>query len=296
MRLTPPSKGEKIKIQRLKRDFEELPLVEENVDSEAEKAWNQFLNRLKYDVKTKDPRRFLSWDVVRETMFVGNADYINTELAYLKSNNQWSTKWRDAIKEVSNGSPYPFYRYMSSSGNLIHHAYHLAFFEEKTGIKIEDLEVIFEFGGGYGSMCRLAHRLGFRGRYVIFDLPHFSLLQRYYLDSLGLTVKDSTNPCEKSGIFCINSVEDLRRLCVGGDNSLFIATWSLSESPLSIREQVLPEVSLCKSHLVAYQDIFGEVDNVAYFENQSEFKLQPNIVNQKISHLKGSRYLFSSGN
>ena len=66
---------------------------------------------------------------------------------------------------------------------------HLALFEETTGSKIDTLELIFEFGGGYGSMCRLAHNLGFNQAYIIFDLQPFSALQNYYLSSLDLPVR-----------------------------------------------------------------------------------------------------------
>lgn len=34
-------------------------------------------------------------------------------------------------------------------------------------------------------MCRLVHRLGFAGRYVICDLPELSILRRYYLKSVA---------------------------------------------------------------------------------------------------------------
>src|SRR5207244_11597755 len=53
---------------------------------------------------------------------------------------------------------------------------------------VDDLACVLEFGGGYGSMCRLFHNLGFRGRYLIFDLPAFSALQRFFLRSIGMCV------------------------------------------------------------------------------------------------------------
>src|SRR3712207_7978939 len=38
-----------------------------------------------------------------------------------------------------------------SSGNLLHHAYHVCRFEEATGLRAEQLELVVEFGGGYGD-------------------------------------------------------------------------------------------------------------------------------------------------
>lgn len=293
--LKAPTAHEQSQMIQLRTTFSVFQNADETVSSEAEKVWNENLNRLKNLVLKEDPRGFLRWDVVREAMFVGNASYIAVELSYLQTHKEWSTRWEAAIEETIQGCPTPYYRYLKSSGNLIHHAYHLARFEEETGLRIDSLKCIFEFGGGYGSMCRLAHRLGFRGKYVIFDLPHFSCLQSFYLASLGLDVKTKEQLGEATGIFCVDTLKDVELAQIGGTNSVFIATWSFSETPLYIREQLLPQISLSDSHLIAYQDYFGEVDNVDYFARQPEFNANLNLINEKIAHLPGSRYLFGWG-
>lgn len=293
--LSHPTQSEQLQIHQLRKDFRLLPDADESVRSEAGSVWNKNLNRLKKYVLEMDPRAFLRWDVVRETMFVGNADYINYELAYLKKNKEWLDRWEAAINETEHGCPAPFYNYKKSSGNLIHHAYHLARFEEETGIRINKLKNIFEFGGGYGSMCRLVHRLGFKGKYVIFDLPHFSTLQRYYLSGLGLQLNADDQICGSAGISCVDNADDLTKLRVGGDDSLFIATWSFSESPIAVRQKVIKEVGFCQAHLIGYQDVFGEVDNVDYFSGHASFGSFQNMMHEKIEHLPGSRYLFGWG-
>ncbi len=290
--LKQPSALEQAQIEQLRHVFLALPDADETVSSEAEKVWHQNLNRLKTKILHEDPRRFLSWDVVRETMFVGNASYVKVELNYLKNHREWQGRWQKAIQEEEQGCPPPYYSYLKSSGNLIHHAYHLARFEDETGLRIDKFHTIFEFGGGYGSMCRLVHKLGFRGKYVIFDLPHFSHLQRYYLKSLGLDVKSKGQAGEANGIYCVDTISDLERAQVGGEGSLFIATWSFSETPIHVRSRVIPQIRLCQSQLIAYQDVFGEVDNVDYFARQPEFNVFPQSMNEKIQHLSGSRYLF----
>jgi hypothetical protein len=225
-------------------------------------------------------------------MFVGNADFINTELTYLKPTKEWSKRWRPAIIESAYGSPVPYFKYLRSSGNLIDHAYHLARFEEETEIKIDCLKCIFEFGGGYGSMCRLVHNLGFRGKYVIFDLPHFSILQKYYLSGLGIEVNSNGSNVHSDGVYCVNDLDDLKKLDIGGDDSLFLAAWSYSEAPIPVRESLVHELGLCQAHLIAYQDVFGEVNNVKYFSERQSFRSYRNKLNEKILHLPGSRYLF----
>src|SRR5256886_13473803 len=145
---------------------------------------------------------------------------------------------------------------ISSSENLIHHAYHLARFEEQTHRRVDDLACVLEFGGGYGSMCRLFHNLGFRGRYLIFDLPAFSALQRFFLRSIRMFV-GSPDPLRdrSSGVALSSNVGDLHTLVAGwSDNgrALFPATWSISENPLSLPDAVLPPVyrvgALCFAH------------------------------------------------
>jgi hypothetical protein len=55
--------------------------------------------------------------------------------------------------------------------------------------KVKDHEVIVEFGGGYGSMCRLIYQAGYMGSYIIYDFAHLNLIQDYYLKSTCLKLK-----------------------------------------------------------------------------------------------------------
>ena len=294
-RLPAPSSEENVLLAELRAAFRELPVFDTaNVPSQA--AWLSNMNQLRELVLNQDPRRFLRWEVVSNAMFVSFARYLAKELNYLKHRPDWRTRWDTAIEESSVGHPIPYIFHPTSSGNLIHHAYHLAQFEEKTEVSIADVDFVFEFGGGYGSMCRLFHNLGFRGRYIIFDLPSFSALQVYFLRSLGLPVRSSSDVMKTgSGIICISDLQQLTTLLadqVGARKSLFLATWSISETPLSIRESILPLVSRFQAFLIAYQDRFGEVDNVDFFGNWKETLHNVAWRNWRIEHIPGNSYLF----
>ncbi len=126
------------------------------------------------------------------------ARFARVELHALRKSERWDV-WRRAIGEQAAGLPFPCLFYPLSSSNAIHHGYHLYRFETQTGVGIQEFGTIVEFGGGYGSLCRLAHRLGFRGKYIIFDLPEQCALQRYYLSSIGIP-----------GVFTTSSAEELR--------------------------------------------------------------------------------------
>jgi hypothetical protein len=76
------------------------------------------------------------------------------------------------------------------------------------------------------------------------------------------------------GITCISDLNQLKKLLqqsAGPDvNSLFIATWSISETSLELRNQIMELVNLFKSFLITYQRRFGEVDNCDYFRRWVE--------------------------
>jgi len=296
--LPPPSGAEKEFLSELQTTFQKLPVLETTDSSPSETAWKNNMNRLRELVLKQDAREFLRWDVISKTMFVDNAGYIPAELKYLTTRPDWDARWREAIKESTVGHPKPLRVFPASSGNLIHHAYHLAQFEEKTKVPVHEIECVFEFGGGYGSMCRLFFNLGFRGKYVIFDLPSFSALQVYFLKTLGLPVKSLADfKKSDSGIVCVSDIADLPAALTDHrqiNSNLFLATWSISESPMRIRESILPLVSDFQSFLIAYQERFGEVDNLEFFDNWKQ--TLGNVIwhNWPIEHIPGNNYLIGN--
>ncbi|MBT4485620.1 MAG: hypothetical protein HOC71_18285 [Candidatus Latescibacteria bacterium] len=284
-------------VEEFNKTFEQIPQKETTHCAPSEKEWHENMNRLRELALTGDPAKFLRWDVVKKTMFVTNNPYVIIEFNHLRKKNDWQLRRRKALKESKTGCPVPFLFYPGSSGNLIHHAYHVCRFEEKTGITVDKEDFIFEFGGGYGSMCRLLHNLGFKGKYLIFDLPPFSALQQFYLKSLDITVHASAAEFVRadSGVLCCSEIEELKAIlkqCPGRSNSLFIATWSLSETPAEIRDQILPLVDGFESFLIAFQDRFGGIDNKTFFEEWKKiFGDRIEWKTWNIKHLHGNHYL-----
>jgi hypothetical protein len=292
----PPAAGEQKRLATLRSEFDSLNIPTERDESAAANAWSRNMRRLRTLVASSNPLKFLRWNVIRHTMFVGNAPYIGTEHRHLRTRPDWQERWYDAIRESAVGAPIPLLRDPRSSGTLVHHAYHLARFEESTGMAPWDADLVFEFGGGYGSMCRLVHALGFRGRYVISDLPTFSALQRYYLPGVGVPVRDAGSTDERTGVWCVpdmDAAEQLvRRFSTNARRALFIATWSLSETPLVVRERIEPLIHQFTGHLLAYQDRFGEVDNADYFTGLRQ-RIGDDVAwsDFEPEHLPGNRYL-----
>jgi len=294
--LPPPSSTELKMVDELKNRFQELPDIQVENMPPSQAEWADNMHQLRQLVLNDNPRRFLRWHVVMSTMFVTHPAYIHSELKFLKKQPDWNSKWRQAIKESAYGHPLPYPFYPSSSGNLIHNAYHLSQFEQLIHLPVEDMAIVLEFGGGYGSMCRLFHQLGFKGIYVIIDLPPFSALQRYFLKSSGISVQEiqAAGP-PANGVFCVSEPDDLRGVLsrhFHKNKAMFISTWAISETPMHIRQSFMPFINMFDYYLIAYQHRFEEMDNIRYFTDwQKLFDNQMIWHDYEIKHLPGSSYL-----
>lgn len=284
-------------LEELRSTFCELPCVHSSSDYPSELEWLNNIKRFRGLVLNSDPRKFLAWDVISRTMFVGNKRYISSELDFLRNLHDWDNLWRKAIIESQVGHPIPYWKYPRTSGNLIHHAYHISQFEKKTEMRANTMTFVFEFGGGYGSICRLFHNLGFRGKYVIFDLPAFSALQQFFLKSIGIrvhSVNSNSFKTSKSGVVCISDIEQLTTVLESHNdfsNSMFIATWSISETSANLRSSILSLLGKFKAFLIGYQDQFEEVNNIDFFRNWISTQDNVEWHNWRIEHLEHNSYL-----
>ena len=164
-------------------------------------------------------------------------------------------------------------------------------------MSVSDTQFIFEFGAGYGSMCRLAHNLGFRGRYLLYDLAPFSALQKFFLKCIGFELHSFQSfKTAESGVVCLSDIEELKEVlsdCPESSDPLFIATWSLSEAPVQVRNLILPLISSFRALLIAYQVNFREINNMDFFRQWTADWDNAQWQDCAIDHLQGSRYLFA---
>lgn len=170
-----------------------------------------------------------------------------------------------ALTESPVGKPLLSPYYPLSSPLLIQHAYHLIRLLEATDVEVSSLGLVADFGGGYGSFFRLLRNLNYRGRYLICDLPAMCALQRFYLRNLFPSGAGGDPPANLEW-----ETQDIpRRLeqeSAAHRPSLFVATWSLSETPLAVREAIAPAMAGFTYVLCAYQRAFAGCDNVQYFQ------------------------------
>ena len=131
-------------------------------------------------------------------------------------------------------------RYRTSSMTA-QHLYHFAYHQAVTKVPLDDVEVVVEFGGGYGNMAKILTRLTGRIRtHVLVDLPLVGAIQWLYLSSIlgpeSVNVVSVDNRTVIPGKINVMPVSLVGSIGIKPD--LFIATWSLSETPSAMQDAV----------------------------------------------------------
>lgn len=205
--------------------------------------WEYWRRELWQHLKNDNPANFMGWPCVFHTMLVEHWSMMK-EWEYLLQSDY--TRWPKAIL-THTGFPPDCFENTPYSNNMINQAYHIALWENTTGKRIDQLDSIIEFGGGYGAMALLCWRLGFRGKYTIYDLPEFSLLQQWFLSQEGV----------------YNVTWPKRQKAMKAD--LLIALYSLSETPLADRSRFLSK-AVADNYLFLYSPTWESYDNTANFQ------------------------------
>ena len=218
-----------------------LPRIPSSDDAHS---WLHRRTAMRDHVANNDLREFLRWSTIQATMYVGDGEIAVKEYFTLRIKDK--ERWDQAVQYNPIGSPHEMSMYPGIDPNLAHQAYHLMQLEQAMAVKVDEIETIVEFGGGYGAMCLICRRLGFRGKYIIYDLPEMSLLQEDYLDQQGVKPADFI------------STDNDHQIEPSGCDFL-IACYSLSEVSADLRNSFLQS---CKARaiLIATQDRYGEYD------------------------------------
>jgi hypothetical protein len=262
--------------QRFLRD------VETNSVDEALAGPHYFkrCQQIRQDARNANKFDFLRWPSLSD--FSIPESWIPAECyEELQKNQQWDQRWYPLTRESKIGAPKDFSLDFGTSPILIQHAYHLLRYETTTCKSLLGCDFIFEVGGGYGSFCRLLKNAGFSGLHIIYDLPHTSSIQRLYLTlSRFIEVPYREMARRKEHGFCLvvdeNLDETFSFLRSGNYLVGFVATWSLSETSMAVRERIFPRFyPICGQYLIAFQPAWGSINNVEYFSRFAGFR--PNL-------------------
>lgn len=138
---------------------------------------------------------------------------------------------------------------INASMTRVHHMMHLIMSELDVE-KLKSYDRIVELGAGSGDMADIIYKLGFSGEYLVYDFPELLKIQKWYHENLGY-----------NNIKYIDSPSDLE------NSDLCIATFSLTEMPLDLRENILKNISKTKNWLICYSKNIFNYDNYGYIHN-----------------------------
>jgi hypothetical protein len=216
-----------------------------------------FNNEIILLLKKSNIKNFLRENFIQKMFFLHNRLFVFSELKKLKKDKKWKF-YKNLIVEDDVGNPIRYFLYPKSSGNKINHVYHLKILSDMFKINLKrDVKKIFEFGAGYGCMARIFSKINTNIDYTCFDTYYVNLLQYYYLKHNNLNVGFS----KTNKILLTSSLKRIKN-----KNDLFIANWSLSETPINFRKNFIPLISKSKFVLICFQEKFENIDNLKFFK------------------------------
>ena len=204
---------------------------------------------------------FLREGFIQKMFFLHNRLFVFKELRVLKKSKKWNF-YKKIINENHIGNPIRYFLYPTSAGNRINHVYHLSILDNEFGIELKKIRKVFEFGSGYGCMASIFSRISKNIKYSCFDTFHVNLLQYYYLKHNKLNVGFNE---KKNNIILRSNIKNISLYHKKNSNYLFIANWSLSETPLKFRRNFEKIIKESKYILICFQETFEEINNLKYF-------------------------------
>jgi hypothetical protein len=268
--------------------------------------WSERCQHILEDAASKPTEEFLLWSNVvdQEEMPAFLLWYDN-----LKHSVSWP-RWRKLTRKSRHSRPHDFSIDAGTAPVPVQHAYHLKLFEELSGRAFTDCDAIVEVGGGYGNFCRMLRMDGFRGPHFIIDLPPVRELQRLFLSLDGVPFTDTPKWSDGACLLTEVDIEEIVAL-LEGKRVAFVATWSLSETPMALRRRLFPSLhAYCYRYLIATQSFVwpspsmiacgkgleGEgIDNLSYFGTlANEASTDVRWVSLPVPHHTSSQYLFGA--
>jgi hypothetical protein len=242
----------------------------DNNKLKTHRIFNNYINKLIIEKKFSN---FLRQSVIQKIFFVHNRIYILFMLFKIIFNK--NKLYKKLLLEDNIGNPIRYFLYPKSSGNRIREVFHLLNFQDFIKIPLNKIKTILEFGGGYGNMARLFFKINKNINYIIFDTFHVSLLQYYYLRMLKIPV--SVNEIKNKTISLNYNISKFNCL-YKKEKKLFIANWSLSETPLKLRKIIFNKIINFDYILISYQVEFENINNHLFFSKITKNLNQKNFI------------------
>lgn len=248
------------KNNKILKEINLLLELSKTVKSNLKKTHIKFNFQLYNLIKEKKINNFLRENFIQKMFFVHNRIFIFNELKKLKKDKKWNF-YKKLLVEDDTGNPIRYFLYPESSGNKINHVFHLSLLINSFNIDLTKIKKVFEFGGGYGCMARIFSKINPKIKYTCFDTYYVSLLQYYFLKNNNLNVG-----FKKSNNFSLQStIGSIKYYNINNSNYIFIANWSISETPILFRKKFETIIDGSKYILIGFQEKFEGINNLNYF-------------------------------
>jgi len=264
-------RGYQPSIKQYLEKLQSAPVV--HTGDAAGNEWDDYRVAIVEEFKL-NPMSFLRQPVISRTVHPNQQSLAKAYLLDMTKDAFAREQILSRLHDIPIGDPYLCESFPLASPMSIQHAWYMLLMRKHLGMFLPhaNLKHVLEFGGGYGNFCRLSCSFGYNGRYVIADLPEMHSIQSHFLTHAH-PGRMTDNPVE------LRVLGDSKMLPVQG-SSLFMATFSLNETLISLRSEVEPMFQYFDYLFFAYNRVFSGVDNVAYFDelssrlsNQFEFTL-----------------------
>ncbi|MEZ4195100.1 MAG: putative sugar O-methyltransferase [Candidatus Paceibacterota bacterium] len=260
-------------------------------------SWKKNTDEIESFFEKKFSFSFLRNPILKSTMFAHLPTAAKRIQKKLILEHFGYDKAKLLLKEHSVGSPILNDWQFLSSGNTIHHLYHLAKFEHESKQSLSTIKSACELGGGYGNMARLAKALNPEMTYTIIDIPVFSFIQLVYLKTT-LGTASTVLYDETTGIIPgkINIVPISRTSITNMAKvyrpDVFFSTWAISESNKAT-QNLIKDLEYFKANFlfIAYQKVN---ESFAFSEQVTALpEKYKNIYQAETSYLTDNYYLIA---
>jgi len=221
-------------------------------DATITPCWSEFSAKLQKLAATEPIEDFLQWT---DYLSIREHDGAYRLWHAIRKHPEWK-RWEKLARRVPWGNAHPLCLVRNGDPGVVatSNVHHEMRFEGAIGERFwENLDVVFEFGGGFGNACRMFREDGFRGSHVVLDQPVVREFQRAFLRLCGISVTTNVKLIDGCSLLTERDIPALIDL-LRGKRVGFLATWSLSEAPLELRAKLFPALHpCCCKYLIAAQ-------------------------------------------
>jgi len=200
--------------------------------------WDEYEGNITKEFKSIPKSNFLTGTYIKRALSPNNLSFVKKAMEKFKDDPHLDklSEPEVIINSIPEGQKY-------SMNSLQQFSY---IKELEKHIDLKEVNHVTDFGAGYGNLCRIWHEvLDYKGTYTSVDLPTMHEIQKHFLDFdiEYKNWKDDLTPPSKS---------------------LFVATFSISECSMEIRDKVEEDIQKHDYIFIIHNQQFDGIDNLVW--------------------------------